>query len=90
MLHSQGNGSISFERNLACNELVQQNAERIDIRGRPGLLSLEAFRSHISWSSIYFASGRYRGRCLIDGVEAAIKKVRDTKIDKIGSALFIE
>ena len=90
MLHSYGNGSISFERNLTRNELVQQNAECIDVCGRAGLLSLKTFRSHICRSSIYFAGGSYHGGGLVDCIAAAIKKMRDTKIDKIDLSLLIE
>lgn len=90
MLHAYGNRGVSFERHLARNKLVQKNAERIDICSGSSLLSLEAFGRHISRGAIHFAGSRYRGGCQVDRIEAAIKKMRDTKIDKIDSSLLIE
>src|SRR6266567_3170430 len=89
MLHAYSQGIICLEGNLPGDELVKQDAERVDICRWHSSLSLETFRGHIGWRSKHLPSGRQCCGCLIKRVRSLVEKVYNAKIDEVHIPLFI-
>jgi hypothetical protein len=90
MLHAQRKRIVGRERNLAGDELIQQDAERVDVRRGLSRLSLEALRGHIGWRSIHFAGGGQRGWRFVNCQSAPVKQVHDAEIGQIYISPFID
>jgi hypothetical protein len=90
MLHTQCERIIGLERNLTGDKLVQQNTERIDIRGWLGWFPPIALWSHIGRGSIDLTrSGQGLWR-FIEFQLTGIEKTHNAKVGEIDLSLFVD